>query len=69
MTAEPLTPSNVHREIPATGEGFVLTLDCVENPGIVHAVSHYLLEHGCYISNGYWQVWYPLAGLVSPSNT
>lgn len=49
MTAEPLTPSNVHSEIPATGEGFVLTLDCVENPGIVHAVSHYLLEHGCYI--------------------
>ncbi|ALE06879.1 formyltetrahydrofolate deformylase [Arthrobacter sp. ERGS1:01] len=30
-------------------EGFVLTLDCAESPGIVHAVAEYLLNHGCYI--------------------
>jgi formyltetrahydrofolate deformylase len=27
----------------------VLTLDCVESPGIVHAVSGFLVEHGCDI--------------------
>ncbi len=27
----------------------VLTLDCAETPGIVHAVSGFLLEHGCDI--------------------
>ena len=27
----------------------VLTLDCPETPGIVHAVSGFLLEHGCDI--------------------
>jgi formyltetrahydrofolate deformylase len=27
----------------------VLSLDCVETPGIVHAVSGFLLEHGCDI--------------------
>ncbi|KRE68126.1 formyltetrahydrofolate deformylase [Arthrobacter sp. FX8] len=27
----------------------VLTLDCAEGPGIVHAVSGFLLEHGCDI--------------------
>jgi formyltetrahydrofolate deformylase len=27
----------------------VLTLDCVETPGIVHAVSGFLVEHGCDI--------------------
>ena len=27
----------------------VLTLDCPESPGIVHAVSRFLLEHGCDI--------------------
>lgn len=27
----------------------VLTLDCPEGPGIVHAVSGFLLEHGCDI--------------------
>lgn len=27
----------------------VLTLDCAERPGIVHAVSGFLLEHGCDI--------------------
>lgn len=31
------------------GESFILTVDCAESPGIVHAVSHYLLQHGCYI--------------------
>ncbi|WP_269045922.1 formyltetrahydrofolate deformylase [Paenarthrobacter sp. Z7-10] len=29
--------------------GFVLTLDCAESPGIVHAVAEFLLNHGCYI--------------------
>ncbi|MEF3120445.1 formyltetrahydrofolate deformylase [Kocuria flava] len=33
---------------PATTE-LVLTLDCPERPGIVHAVSGVLLEHGCTI--------------------
>ncbi|MCX2749253.1 formyltransferase family protein [Arthrobacter sp. MI7-26] len=32
----------------AAGE-HVLTLDCAETPGIVHAVSGFLLEHGCDI--------------------
>lgn len=27
----------------------VLTLDCPEAPGIVHAVSGFLVDHGCYI--------------------
>jgi len=35
-------------EAPATVE-HVLTLDCPEGPGIVHAVSGFLLEHGCDI--------------------
>ncbi len=34
---------------PATTVEHVLTLDCSESPGIVHAVSGYLLEHGCDI--------------------
>jgi formyltetrahydrofolate deformylase len=34
---------------PATTVEHVLTLDCREAPGIVHAVSGFLLEHGCDI--------------------
>lgn len=34
---------------PATAVEHVLTLDCPEAPGIVHAVSGFLLEHGCDI--------------------
>ena len=34
---------------PATTVEHVLTLDCRESPGIVHAVSGFLLEHGCDI--------------------
>ncbi|MDQ0677732.1 formyltetrahydrofolate deformylase [Arthrobacter pascens] len=34
---------------PATTVEHVLTLDCPEAPGIVHAVSGFLLEHGCDI--------------------
>jgi len=34
---------------PATSVEHVLTLDCRESPGIVHAVSGFLLEHGCDI--------------------
>ncbi|WP_258803786.1 formyltetrahydrofolate deformylase [Pseudarthrobacter sp. NS4] len=33
----------------ATTVEHVLTLDCPESPGIVHAVSSFLLEHGCDI--------------------
>src|SRR5688500_5589729 len=33
--------------VPATTVEHVLTLDCRESPGIVHAVSGFLLEHGC----------------------
>ncbi|CAH0204544.1 Formyltetrahydrofolate deformylase [Arthrobacter sp. Bi83] len=33
----------------ATTVEHVLTLDCRESPGIVHAVSGFLLEHGCDI--------------------
>ena len=28
---------------------FTLTLSCAERPGIVHAVSSFLFEHGCDI--------------------
>ncbi|MEZ7003779.1 formyltetrahydrofolate deformylase [Streptomyces sp. AD55] len=31
------------------GEGHVLTLDCPESPGIVHAVSRFVVEQGCDI--------------------
>ncbi|MET3175145.1 UNVERIFIED_ORG: formyltetrahydrofolate deformylase [Arthrobacter sp. UYCu721] len=34
---------------PVTTVEHVLTLDCPEQPGIVHAVSGFLLEHGCDI--------------------
>ncbi|CAM3327925.1 Formyltetrahydrofolate deformylase [Arthrobacter ulcerisalmonis] len=30
---------------------FVLTLDCVESPGIVHSVSEFLLARNCYIKD------------------
>ncbi len=40
-------PEPVHTA-PATAE-LVLTLDCPEKPGIVHAVSGVLLAHGCTI--------------------
>jgi formyltetrahydrofolate deformylase len=34
---------------PAAAVEHVLTVDCAESPGIVHAVSAFLLEHGCDI--------------------
>jgi formyltetrahydrofolate deformylase len=34
---------------PDTTAEHVLTLDCRESPGIVHAISEFLLEHGCDI--------------------
>jgi formyltetrahydrofolate deformylase len=37
-------------KVPTTVE-HVLTLDCPEGPGIVHAVSGFLLEHGCDIND------------------
>ncbi len=49
MSAEPLTPSGMPAVNPTQGEGFVLTLDCAESPGIVHAVAEFLLKNGCYI--------------------
>ena len=46
MTAIQTETSNPQ---PATAVEHVLTLDCPEAPGIVHAVSGFLLEHGCDI--------------------
>jgi formyltetrahydrofolate deformylase len=34
---------------PAAAVEYVLTVDCAESPGIVHAISAFLLEHGCDI--------------------
>lgn len=34
---------------PAAAVEHILTVDCAESPGIVHAVSAFLLEHGCDI--------------------
>jgi formyltetrahydrofolate deformylase len=34
---------------PVAAVEHVLTVDCVESPGIVHAISAFLLEHGCDI--------------------
>jgi len=34
-----------HRPLPPAPRAFVLALSCLEQPGIVHAVSAYLLEH------------------------
>lgn len=56
MVAWPSTSSNAEPHLqpesvltaPSTTE-LVLTLDCPEKPGIVHAVSGVLLEHGCNI--------------------
>ncbi|UKA59700.1 formyltetrahydrofolate deformylase [Arthrobacter sp. FW306-2-2C-D06B] len=39
----------VNSALPATTVEHVLTLDCPETRGIVHAVSGFLLEHGCDI--------------------
>nr|WP_239437274.1 formyltetrahydrofolate deformylase [Arthrobacter alpinus] len=36
---------------PATSQGYVLTLSCADQPGIVHAVSGSLLEAGCNITD------------------
>ena len=49
--ATPATPSSLPAlEKPvAPGTEFVLTLDCAESPGIIHAVSEFLLAHGCNI--------------------
>jgi len=44
IQAETAVPSG-----PETTVEHVLTLDCPEGPGIVHAVSGFLLDHGCDI--------------------
>ena len=36
-------------ETPASQREHVLTVDCVETPGIVHAISGFLFDHGCDI--------------------
>lgn len=46
--ADPRPQGEAVLTAPATTE-LVLTLDCPERPGIVHAVSGVLLEHGCTI--------------------
>ncbi|CAH0265439.1 MULTISPECIES: formyltetrahydrofolate deformylase [unclassified Arthrobacter] len=49
MTAQtPKSPDPAPAEPAATAE-HVLTVDCAESPGIVHAVSGFLLDHGCDI--------------------
>jgi len=54
-TATTITP-NIPATTPAHGAAdpasaveHVLTVDCVESPGIVHAISAFLLEQGCDI--------------------
>lgn len=56
MAPSPATPASTDgpvpqpdRAQPAQGSELVLTLDCPEAAGIVHAVSGVLLEHGCTI--------------------
>ena len=49
MTAIETETSQPSAGSPATTVEHVLTLDCNESPGIVHAVSGFLLEHGCDI--------------------
>src|SRR5918995_3657665 len=46
-----MTATETHIPAPqqSTTVEHVLTLDCPESPGIVHAVSSFLLEHGCDI--------------------
>ena len=49
MTAQtPNSPERAAVEPDATAE-HILTVDCVESPGIVHSVSGFLLNHGCDI--------------------
>ena len=48
--ADSQSPSPVERERPAASGEFVLTLDCPERPGIVHAVSGVLVERGFTIA-------------------
>ena len=47
-TTETMSPPQLSGEQTATAE-HVLTLDCAESPGIVHAISGFLLDHGCDI--------------------
>ncbi len=49
MTAQ---QTDITADQPARTIAHVLTLDCPESPGIVHAVSGFLLEHGCDIVEG-----------------
>jgi formyltetrahydrofolate deformylase len=46
-----MTATDIETSVPqpVTTVEHVLTLDCSESPGIVHAVSGFLLEHGCDI--------------------
>lgn len=49
MNTGPLTPSAIAPANPQEGGAFILTLDCAESPGIVHAVAQFLLNHDCFI--------------------
>ena len=48
-TAQTLNNPVRNPEAPAATVEHVLTVDCAESPGIVHAVSGFLLSHGCDI--------------------
>ncbi len=49
MTTETLNGPDLAPVEPRATVEHVLTIDCVESPGIVHAVSGFLLNHGCDI--------------------
>ena len=48
-TTLPTPASAALAQDPAAAVEHVLTVDCVESPGIVHAVSEFLLQQGCDI--------------------
>jgi len=48
-TAQTLNSSVRKPEEPAAVVEHVMTVDCAESPGIVHAISGFLLSHGCDI--------------------
>jgi formyltetrahydrofolate deformylase len=48
-TAQTLNSPDLKPEDPADVVEHVMTVDCAESPGIVHAISEFLLDHGCDI--------------------
>ena len=49
MTAQTVNSPGLAPGEPGGAVDHVLTVDCVESPGIVHAISGFLLGHGCDI--------------------